>query len=142
MSDFSYLPLNETVAAAVRKYADAIIASARAFDPNTDVSVEYEIFAENTDHTERAPVGMVSSGFGVVTVFPNFKTNSASACVYNRGKVQYMRLEGFDDDVIDATPTLGKLVKQTKINVKGFGFFLTQDLGLESQKQFEQEQHE
>ncbi len=135
MTDAAYLPLNESVDSAVRQYAEKIVEMASAFDDKAYIEVSYDDVI-NTSETEKGPLATLQGNFGVVVVWPNFTNGTAMATIYNRGKVQSMQLEGFEEEDIDKEVVMGRLVEFTPDNVESLAIFLTQDLGIQAQKDF------
>lgn len=129
----SYLPLNENVDAAVRGFVAAIVANIEARDPDIEVDVEFDD-ANSVNDQERAAICNINTQHGIVIVFPDFIAQTAKASILNRGLVQGMQLEGFDDAEIDGTKTLSKLIDNTEENATLLGAFLSRDLGLQHQK--------
>ncbi len=127
------IPLNKTVDAAVRKFAEDIVCSAKSFNPDIEVVLEYD-GELRIDHKERSHSATIQSIFGVVSVFPDFAEQSAKAATVNRGLIYAMTAEGFSDEEIDAAVIYGKLVASSKEALDGFGLFLTKDFGIQAQK--------
>lgn len=135
--EYSDLPVNEEVDAAVNIYCETIVEYIKAMDPDVDFDVEKEYIA-NEKHTQRALMADIQSEFGFVTIFPDFKKNAAAAALLNRGLVRAMDIEGFDDDTINKAPLYGKTMPFSVENAEMFAVILTQDLELQHQKLLEE----
>ena len=133
MIDPFILPLNETADSAVRAYVESIVSRVNTMDPTVICDVVYDD-ALNTDETQRAAECCIRTDLGMVIVFPNFKTDGAAAAILNRGLVQSMILEGFDDADLEKANVYGTLLEHTEYNVECFAKFLTTDLNMQAQK--------
>ena len=127
------LPLNDNVDNAVKEFAECITQYARKSNPAADVVVDYDD-ATKADGTERASIATIFSNYGVVTVFPDFKYNTATATIMNRGMVQAMMAEDFSDAEIGAEKIYSAPVSYTDENAQMLAAFLTVDMGLQHQK--------
>jgi hypothetical protein len=129
----SDLPINQTVDTAVNQYAEAIVAGIKALNSSIEIDVEYNE-AMGNDETCRASIVDIQTEFGFVTIFPDFAQQSSKAALLNRGLIGAMELEGFDDDTINDSPVYGTLTAFTPENVDVFVLVLTNDFGLQHQK--------
>lgn len=135
MTDYTYLPVNEKTDLAVRGYAEKIVEAAGKLNSAVYIDVTFDD-AMNAAETERAPMGALQGEHGVVLIWPDFINSGAVATVYNRGRVQSMQLEGFEEDEIDKAVIVGKMLTPTDEHIKVLAYFLTRDLGLQAQKDF------
>jgi hypothetical protein len=129
----SFLPVNKDVDCAVRKYCETIIEYMKAIDPDVDFELDYDE-ASDEDETHKASIADIQTEYGFVTIFPDFNKNTARAAILNRGMIQAMELEGFDDDTINNSPVYGTLMPFTVENAELFAIMLTNDLDLQHQK--------
>jgi hypothetical protein len=127
------LPTNEKVDTAVKQYANAIIAGIRVLDPLLEMDIDYSE-AMNDNETYKATICDIQTEFGFVTIFPDFAEESSKAALLNRGMIGAMELEGFDDDAINNSPVYGTLTNFSPENVDVFVLVLTNDFGLQHQK--------
>ena len=135
MTVYSYLPINETVSAATKLFADAIVTEVERLNPALEIIIG-EQESVKSDETERSPYYTLETKYGIVVVFPDFREQSSKACTFNRGLARGMELEGFSEAEIDAATTLGKLVPATPEYIHVLGVFLSEDMGLQAQKGF------
>jgi hypothetical protein len=133
MQDSSLIPTNEVVDKAVRDYAETIIRYILTLNPEAEYGVDYDE-AMNDIETEKAAIIDIQTENGFVTIFPDFAKNTAKAAVLNRGLIRAMEIEGFDDDTINNSPVYGNLMSFSIENAETFGILLTNDLGLQHQK--------
>lgn len=124
--------INEKVDALVKAYTDEIVEIIRehkGFD--FDITVEYHE-ALNSNETEKAFVSTIITDFGMVSVFPDFKTTNSQAAVLRVGTVTAMQKEGFDDDYIFSEGAVyGTLLPYTKENAELFGTYLSMKISTE-----------
>jgi len=131
--EYSDLPTNEKVDAAVKEYAETIVKYIRAIDPKVNYDLDYELMTDEAE-TQKSVIADIQTEYGFVTIFPDFNKIGAKAALLNRGKILAMELEGFDDDTINSTEVHGTLMPYTLENAETFAFILTQDFGLQHQK--------
>lgn len=136
MKDLSSMPINEVVDKAVRGYAETIIRYILTLEPTAEYDVDYDE-AMNDIETQKASIIDIQTEYGFVTIFPDFSENTAKAALLNRGLIRAMELEGFDDDAINDSPVYGSLMDFNLENAEMFGIMLTNDLGLQHQKNIE-----
>jgi len=116
---------NETVVDAVKAYANDIVQSAKAYNIDTDVDVDFDD-AFNTEETESATAAVITSKLGVVMVFPDFVKKSACASIYNVGLAKWMIAEGFSEErVHEEGKVFGATMPHNKKNVETLGYYLT-----------------
>jgi hypothetical protein len=126
--------VNEKISAAVRQYLDSILDALEEKSVNyNDIEVSYD-YVSNEDETQTAIVCDIQTEFGFVTVFPDFKEENAKAALFNIGMVRSMKLEGFDDEIINNAPAYGTLMRYRGANINIFAKILSEDLGLQHQK--------
>lgn len=133
MNNFDHLPTDEVVDAAVHEYTDSIIKHVLELFPEMDYEVHYDE-TTNGDETYKSTIADIQTEYGYITIFPDFKSKNSSASLLNRGMIQAMELEGFEDDVINNSAVYGTLMPNTIENAKMFAIILTHDLGLQHQK--------
>jgi hypothetical protein len=133
MNDPYLLPVQETVENAVIEYADAITSYINAISPDIEIEKDYTPMIDESE-TRRASSCDIHTKYGFVTIFPDFKSNSARAALLNMGLIRSMEIEGFEDDTIEKSPVYGGLMPYTLENVEIFAAVLTQDFGLQHQK--------
>ena len=116
---------NEKVIKAVEKYAETIISAIKEYKFDFDYDLDYAE-AYNEDHTVEARSALITTMIGVVVVIPDFKKNSAKACVLNLGEMHRMKLEGFDEDFIEREGKIyGDLLSFTATNAEVLAYYLT-----------------
>lgn len=80
----------------------------------------------NADNTLHAMGAVITTKFGMVTVFPDFGKKKAHATIVNLGVINAMQQEGFDEDYIQSEgPIYGALLEYSKKNVKILGTYLS-----------------
>lgn len=131
--EYSDIPTNEKVDAAVKKYCDTIVSYIKQMDPDVEFEVEQEYILDD-EEKQKATLADIQSPYGFVTIFPDFAKNTAKAALFNRGLVMAMELEGFDEDTINSAPAHGTLMPFSIENAETFALVLTQDVGLQHQK--------
>jgi hypothetical protein len=130
---------HEKIDSAVKDFADTLVAAVLKINP--DIAMAYE--CEDTtseDGKYHASICDIQTETGCVTIFPDFAKESAKAAILNRGLILAMELEGFDEDTINDSPVYGTLLSKTKQNVKTLALILTKDLGLQHQKNFDDDE--
>lgn len=90
--------INQPADQAVRQFCDEIMAVANRMNSSAELELSYE-YATSEDDVHSAE-GVISSDFGIVMVFPDFRNDSAKAAVMNIGLIQALRKEGFGEDEI------------------------------------------
>lgn len=131
--DPSFLPLNEKVDSAVKKYADTILEYIKILNPDIEVSVDEDI-ASNEGDTCSASIIDIQTKMGSITVFPDFKNKSAKAAMLNKGLISSMILEGFGEDEINNAPVYSGLLSFSIDNAEIFAILLTEDMNIQHQK--------
>lgn len=119
------MKLNEAIVDAVKTYANDIVQSAKSYDNDTEVNVEYDE-AYNSEETQSATAAVITSKLGVVMVFPNFYKNRAYASIYNVGLAKWMVAEGFSEEQIHQEgKVFGATMPHSKKNIETLGYYLT-----------------
>lgn len=131
--EYSDIPVNAKVDAAVKQYTDDIVKHIIDTDNNIEYEVEYNE-TTNTTNTQKSAIVDIHTEYGFVTIFPDFMHDSAKGSLLNRGMIRAMELEGFDDDEINNAPVYGTLMPFSIENAKLFALVLTRDMGLQHQK--------
>lgn len=130
---------HEKIDKAVKDYADAIVSS--VVKANPDIAMAHECEETTSEGGEYfASICDIQTETGYVTIFPDFAKESAKAAILNRGLIRAMELEGFDDDTINDAPVYGALLPMTKSNIKMLTLILTKDVGLQHQKNFDDDE--
>lgn len=127
------IPPNQVIDAAVRKFAEDIVAAAKKLDPDIEILLDYDDELR-ADHKEKAASATIQSVYGVVSVLPDFAKQTAKAAIINRGLIYAMEAEGFSDEEIDNAVIYGKLLPNKKKYLDSFAHFLTEDMGMQAQK--------
>ncbi len=127
------LPVNEIVNNAVVKYCDTIVQYIKAINPDIDYDLDYDQIS-NEEETQQSSIADIQTEYGFVTIFPDFKENTANAALLNRGMIRAMELEGFDDDTINDAPVYGSLMPFNPENAELMALVLTNDFDLQHQK--------
>ena len=122
----------------VKEYMDAIMAGVKSIAPDIAVVSDCEI-TSSEDGKFEASICDVQTEFGFVTIFPDFNKESAKAAILNRGLVRAMDLEGFDEEEINKAKVYGDLMPFTQESIDMIVLVLTEDLGLQHQKNLDDE---
>jgi hypothetical protein len=132
----SEIPVNESASESVRNFTDAIIKSVKSKNKLIDLEVSYED-ALKSNNEEKSIKSRISTKYGLVHVYPDFRTNSAQALIVNRGLIYSMLAEGFENEKINESKVYGTpfFISDEKVNL--LGSYLTKDLGLQHQKGWE-----
>lgn len=134
--------LHEKIDKAVKDYADALVAAVVKAKPDIAMAHECEE-TTSEDGKYHASICDIQTEMGYVTIFPDFAKESAKAAILNRGMIRAMEIEGFDDETINNAPVYGALLPMTKANIKILTLILTKDVGLQHQKNFDDnEEHD
>lgn len=131
--DPSELPLNEKVDSAVKKYAEAIVEYVKTLRPEMEVIVEEELTCDEGD-TCSASIIDIQTEMALITIFPDFRQQSAKAAMLNKGLISAMSLEGFDDNEISNAPVYSGLLPFSIDNAEIFAILLTEDMEIQHQK--------
>ena len=131
--DPSFLPLNEKVDLAVKKYAETIVEYVKTLRPEIEVMLEKELAADEGD-TCSASIIDVQTEMALITIFPDFKQQNAKAAMLNKGLISAMGLEGFDDEAISNAPVYSALLPFSVDNAEIFAILLTEDFEIQHQK--------
>lgn len=131
--EYSDIPINTKVDAAVKQYTDDIVKHIIDADNNIEYEVDYDE-TTNTTNTQKSAIVDIHTEYGFVTIFPDFVNDSAKGSLLNKGMIRSMELEGFDDDEINNAPIYGTLMPFGIENAKLFAIVLTRDMGLQHQK--------
>lgn len=131
--DPSILPLNEKIDASVRNYAERIAHYVKEFNPDVIVDLDFDD-STNTELTERATTASIQTEFGLVSVFPNFRSGGSSAAILNRGLVNAMVAEGFTEEEINDAVIYSSLLEYNESNAELLGAVLAKDMGFQHQK--------
>jgi hypothetical protein len=132
----SEIPVNESASESVRNFTDAIIKSVKSKNKLIDLEVSYED-ALKSNNEEKSIKSRISTKYGLVHVYPDFRTNSAQALIVNRGLIYSMIAEGFENEKINESKVYSTpfFISDEKVNL--LGSYLTKDLGLQHQKGWE-----
>ena len=122
----------------VKEYMDAIMAGVKSIAPDIAMVSDCEI-TSSEDGKFEASICDVQTEFGFVTIFPDFNKESAKAAILNRGLVRAMDLEGFDEEEINKAKVYGDLMPFTQESIDMIVLVLTEDLGLQHQKNLDDE---
>lgn len=131
--EYSDIPINTKVDAAVKQYTDDIVKHIIDADNNIEYEVDYDE-TTNTTNTQKSAIVDIHTEYGFVTIIPDFVNDSAKGSLLNKGMIRSMELEGFDDDEINNAPIYGTLMPFSIENAKLFAIVLTRDMGLQHQK--------
>jgi hypothetical protein len=131
--DPSFLPLNEKVDLAVKKYAETIVEYVKTLRPEIEVMLEKELAADEGD-TCSASIIDVQTEMALITIFPDFKQQNAKAAMLNKGLISAMGLEGFDDEAISNAPVYSALLPFSVDNAEIFAILLTENFEIQHQK--------
>jgi hypothetical protein len=93
-------PIHESVEKAVRDYTDRIVQAVKVENPLIEVDVDLDACL-NTSETHQANSALITTEFGMVTVFPDFNLGSARAAVVCLGAINQMAKEGFSEEQIE-----------------------------------------
>lgn len=118
--------INQPADRAVREFCDEIVAVANRLNPDADLELSYEYATSEDDF--HSTEGVISSNFGIVMVFPDFRNDCAKAAIMNIGLIQALRKEGFEEDEIflgDKHKIFGELVPFSSEAVQKFAYHLT-----------------
>ena len=119
------MKLNAAADKAVKDFTADIIVSAKEFNKNIDISIDYHE-VHNTDITLYAHKITLTSSFGKVIVFPDFAKNNTKAAILHLGELNRLRKEGFDEEFIHTQGVIyGSLVDYNKTHIKMLGCYLT-----------------
>ncbi len=129
---------HEKIDVVVKEYMDAIVAAVKSIDPNIPLVSDCET-ASSDDGKFCASICDIQTEFGFVTIFPDFNKESAKAAILNRGLVRAMDLEGFDEKEINNAKVYGDLMPFTQESIDMIVLVLTEDLGLQHQKNLDDE---
>jgi hypothetical protein len=132
------MELHEKIDTTVREYADAILGRVKSIAPNISLVSDFEK-GPSEDGKYYASVCDIQTEYGFVTIFPDFNKESAKAAILNRGLVRAMDLEGFDENEINEARVYGDLMPFTEESVDIIVLVLTEDLGLQHQKNLDDE---
>lgn len=131
--DPSELPLNEKVDSAVKKYAEAIVEYVKTLRPEMEIIVDEELTCDEGD-TCSASIIDIQTEMALITIFPDFRQQSAKAAMLNKGLISAMGLEGFDDEAISNAPVYSGLLPFSIDNTEIFAILLTEDMDIQHQK--------
>lgn len=129
--------LHQKVDDAVKEFADAIVAEAVKKNPEVGIVCECETTTSDDDKYH-ASICDIQTDTGFVTVFPDFNEKNAKAAILNRGLIRAMELEGFDDETINDSPVYSTLIPLTQDSLDILSLVLTEDVGLQHQKNIEE----
>lgn len=132
------MELHEKIDEVVKRYADQIVECIKSIDPNLPLFSDCEL-TQSEDGKFEASICDVQTEYGFVTIFPDFNKESAQAAILNRGLVRAMELEGFDEDEINKQKVYGDLMPFTQESIDMIVLVLTEDLGLQHQKNLDEE---
>jgi hypothetical protein len=132
------MELHEKIDTIVKEYADAILNRVKSISPNIPLVSDFER-GPSEDGKYYASVCDIQTEYGFVTIFPDFNKEGAKAAILNRGLVRAMDLEGFNEDEINQAKVYGDLMPFTEESVDIIVLVLTEDLGLQHQKNLDDE---
>ena len=119
--------------ACVLEYAQDIIHAANLQNKDIDVAIDFDI-AVNSTSTLSAAKAKIESALGAIMVFPNFKTQSSTAYILNRGVINRMLKEGFTEEFVQRNGNIySDEFEFTQKNVKLLGYYLTHKLNNDTQ---------
>lgn len=127
------IPINEELNESVKKFTEAIVHSIKIKNKLIDVEVNYDE-ASCADGSQKALKSSISTKYGLVHIYPDFKKNCAQASIINRGLFHSMILEGFDEQVINDSKIFGSPFIYSEDKVNTLGHYLTKDFGMQHQK--------
>ena len=133
------IPVNEDINDCVVNFTEAIVRAAKKKNNLVHIEVNYEE-ALKLGESEKSIKSSISTEYGLVCVYPDFKNNSAKALIINRGLIHSMTLEGFDAKKINESKVYGSPFEFSEEIVKVFGAYLTQDFGMQHQRGWEPEE--
>lgn len=128
------MKLNTTVDVAVESYAERIVELVNSKNFEAECFVEYQHGVTKADKSEHARSALIKSEFGMVQIYPDFKTNSAGAFIYLVGKIKNLISEGFDIDyIIKNEVTMSNIIPHSDEGVKLLGHYLSHKMKLTEQ---------
>ena len=81
---------------------------------------------ESEDETKHGEIAMIQTAWGLVHVYPNFRTDRASAFVIARGRISSMLSEGLDfDNISDVDGLLSREFEHSAESARFLGKYLT-----------------
>ena len=112
----------------VLEYAHDIIHAANLQNKDIEVSIDFDL-AVNSTSTLSAAKAKIESALGAIMVFPNFKKQSSTAYILNRGVINRMLKEGFTEEFVQRNGNIySDEFEFTQKNVKLLGYYLTHKL--------------
>ena len=111
----------------VKKFCADIAESIQTINPELEIDVDFEPCYDSTETVESIQA-VLSTKFGRVCIFPDFKQNSASAFVVNLGKINCMKQEGFTDDEIMDSKIFSDPFPYDESSILALSTYLTQKL--------------
>lgn len=129
---------NEKVDRAVKDYADTIINTIKNLYPTLPLVSECDD-ASSEDGKYYASICDIQTEYGFITIFPDFNKESAKAAILNRGLIRAMDIEGFSEEEINDAKVYGDLMPFNLESIDMILLVLTEDLGLQHQKNLDDE---
>ena len=83
----------------VKKFSTDIADSTKKINPDVEIDIDFDVCYNSTETAESIQA-ILSTKFGRICVFPDFKMNSATAFIVNLGRINCMRQEGFTEGEI------------------------------------------
>jgi len=130
--------LNEQIDLVVNQYTNAILAAVKSVAPDIALVSDCET-TTSEDGKFHASICDIQTELGFITIFPDFNKQSAKAAILNRGLIRAMDLEGFDENEINNAKVYGDLMPFTQESIDMIVLVLTEDLGLQHQKNLDDE---
>lgn len=111
----------------VKEYCTDLADRVLAINPDLEIDIDFERCYDSTE-TKESIQAVLCTQFGRICIFPDFKTNSATAFVVNLGKINCMRKEGFTDDEIMDSKIFSDPFPHTESSLIALSTFLSQKL--------------
>lgn len=111
--------------ACVLEYAHDIVHAANLQNKDINVAIDFGL-AVNSAETLSAAKAKIESMLGTIIVVPNFKKQSSTAYILNRGIINRMLKEGFTEEFVQRNGNIySDEFEFTQKNVKLLGYYLT-----------------
>ena len=111
----------------VKKFSTDIANGVKKINPDIEIDIDFDVCYNSTETAESIQA-ILSTKFGRICVFPDFKMNSATAFIVNLGMINYMRQEGFTDDAIMDSKIFSDAFPYTDSSIIALSTFLSQKL--------------
>jgi hypothetical protein len=126
--NFDNYPIDDKTDLAVLDMIAAIIHEANFLKPSVEVDVDLVLCLDSKEEYASNQASIVSN-LGIVVVFPDFTNKTAKACIVNKGMINNMKSEGFDEEFIQNNGKIySNLFDFTKDNIHTLGYYLTHKL--------------